>query len=185
MPEYVVHRNSPSGQSERVGVAGVYSADIGRRRRPGASLAAVVRAVLACWGVVLGMLVVGCSGSGPQTVDGQVSFQGAPVATGDIVFVGADGREKYVAKIAEGSYTVSLPQGSYKVEITAVRPVPGKTEMGMHGEAIPVTEQYLPPRFNDSTSLSLEVAAGQSPDADFQLQSSHRPSLDAIRHPPP
>ena len=112
---------------------------------------------------VLGALVMiqGCGQSGPKMLDvkGTVNFDGKPVAEGDIAFlpeneaVGGEG-----AKIKDGQYSMKVKEGRNKVRITGSRVVPGKK--GPMGEDW--VEQFIPQKYNDTTTLTAEVSAGKT-----------------------
>ena len=103
----------------------------------------------------------GCGGGeGLHKVKGTVSYDGQPVAEGRILFrnTGGDGRA-YSAPVVNGAYEVMCEPGSMRVEITATRPVPGKFTKGANGEPdpIPLTEMYIPAKYNTATTLTAEV----------------------------
>src|SRR4029079_17294443 len=87
----------------------------------------------------LGLLVVraGCGREKP-TLDGTVTLDGEPLASGSVLLVKTDGglvREG--AGIKDGAFQVKLPPGTYRVEINA-RKVVGKikvTDIGAAAEA--------------------------------------------------
>jgi hypothetical protein len=118
---------------------------------------------------VLGTLVMiqGCGQGGPKMLDvkGTVKFEGKPIAEGDIAFlpeneaVGGEG-----AKIKDGKYSMKVKEGRNKVRITGSRVVPGKK--GPMGEDW--VEQFIPQKYNDTTTLTAEVSAGKT-QHDFDL----------------
>src|SRR5947207_2468140 len=117
---------------------------------------------------ILGLSVVSCSSEGRLVpVGGSVTLDGAPLPEGDILFTPANpqfGSE--AAKIKDGAYQAALRPGQSKVQIRASRPVPGKK--GPMGEQL--IEDYIPPRYNDQSNLSIDVSSSQRKQ-DFQLQS--------------
>jgi len=118
--------------------------------------------------VFLGLLAFsGCAG-GKNPVTGNVTFDGTPVADGDITFESTDpGGVSEGGKIKDGKYTVHAKPGNYKVKITAVREIPGKKgPMGFE----PATEDYIPTKYNASTELKAEVGKGKD-QFDFTLTS--------------
>jgi hypothetical protein len=122
--------------------------------------------------VVMGVVVlvgvtslIGCSSSstGPKTypVSGRVTFAGAPVERGTILFraLSGDGRG-YSGEISAGGYEVAVEAGEMRVEITASRAVPGKFSEANPGEREPVYEMYVPAKFNTDSTLRATVAPG-------------------------
>ncbi|QDT53697.1 hypothetical protein Pan44_17200 [Caulifigura coniformis] len=120
-----------------------------------------------------GLLIAGCTGGpeGPATVKvtGSVSFDGAPVADGDIVFRRASDQMAYGGKIVGGKYEIETEPGEMKVEITARREVPGKfTTVNVVKE--PVTEMYIPKQYNTNTELTAKIELGPTAPIDFDLK---------------
>lgn len=113
-------------------------------------------------------LLAGCGKSEFETVTGTVTFDGQPLPDGDILFQPAD--PKYgpdAGKINDGKFTLPVRPGSRKVEIRAVRMVPGKK--GPMGED--AHEDYIPAQYNDNTTLTADVQPGSKNEFSFQLTS--------------
>ncbi len=109
--------------------------------------------------------LLGCSAksSGPQMypVEGQVTFDGAPVTRGTILFRRLGGDERgYSGEITDGSYRVMAEAGPMRVVITASRQVPGKFSEVNPGEKDPVYEMYIPAAYNTKSTLEVELSAG-------------------------
>lgn len=118
------------------------------------------------------LLFAGCEPPGPAThvVTGTVTFDGEPVAQGDIVFRDTDGQTKsYGGSITNGKYEFECEPGSKKVEITAMREVPGKMDTSNPGEEVPLMEQYIPENYHAESTLTAEVSGPDS--IDFELKS--------------
>lgn len=119
-------------------------------------------------GLTVVVLFCGCS-QDPKlfSVSGAVTFDGAPVADGDILFVPVDpalGPEP--GKIKDGKYTLKAREGKKRVEIRASKVLPGGAK-GAGGE--PVPEEFLPRKYNDDSTLSAEVKSKGENKADFPL----------------
>ncbi len=118
-------------------------------------------------------LLVGCGPptSETHTVQGTVTFDGAAVAEGDIIFRdGAGQTRSYGGKILDGEFSFESSPGSKIVEISAMREVPGEMDTSNPGEEIPLREQYIPATYNTETTLTAEVSA-ESGSIDFELGS--------------
>ena len=116
------------------------------------------------------VLLVGCGPTGPETqpVTGTVTFDGEPVADGAITFRDAAGQSKsYGGAITNGKYEFESSPGSKKVEISAMRDVPGKMDTSNPGVEVPLREQYIPKQYNEESTLTAEVS-GSDP-IDFAL----------------
>jgi hypothetical protein len=113
-------------------------------------------------------LCIGCrSGAVSYSVSGTVTLDGVPVSKGHITFYPADkSGDASSGKIEDGKYSLMTPAGAKRVEIIANRPVPAKTDaLGM-----PLVEQYIPPKYNIKSTLTVEVSA-QRTNHDFPLTS--------------
>ena len=126
-----------------------------------------------CLSLLLAPLA-GCGrGDGRATVVGEVSLDGAPLATGLIEFTPAPGTTGVAAGgvIENGSYAIPdkgpLP-GSYQVRITAIRatgrqvPMPTIGPGARPGAMMEEKVQYIPARYNTETELVVEIEAGKN-----------------------
>lgn len=142
-----------------------------RSERPFAASPVRAGRLAAC--VVLGV-ITGCSAgsTGPRTypVKGTVTFDGAPVEQGTILFrrLEGDGRG-YSGEITNGGYELQAEAGKMRVEITASRAIPGKFTEVNPGEKDPVFEMYVPKVYNAESTLEVDVTAGSNTHA-FDLK---------------
>ena len=119
------------------------------------------------------VILAGCAESVPetQTVSGTVTFDGTPVAEGEIVFRDAAGQTRSCGgQISDGKYSFEASPGNKKVEITARREVPGEFDTSNPGEKTPLVEEYIPAMYNTETTLTAEVSSSQKT-FDFELKS--------------
>ena len=123
--------------------------------------------------LVVAMLAFsGCAPSGPKTatVAGSVTVDGAPLADGNMIFRDAAGKEKsYGGKVVAGEYSFESTPGSKKVEVRAMREVPGKMDESNPDEPVPAMEQYIPAKYNTETTLTAEVTDSGENRFDFTL----------------
>ena len=120
-------------------------------------------------------LLSGCGGQeGPArvVVSGKVTFQGQPVADGQIRFVPKPGTAAPVTieAIKNGTYSTDtsggVPVGEHLVEIRAYDP----NQPPPTGPGEPPRRQLLPDKYNSKTELELKAKAGQRPiTRDFEL----------------
>jgi hypothetical protein len=118
-------------------------------------------------------VLTGCGPSGPKTVkvSGEVTFNGKPVETGDILFMPAEGHAAPEGgRIVNGRYECVCVPGKKRVEIRAIREIPGTSDPMRDGR--PRVEDYVPAQFNASTNLTAEVPAAGSNALDFTLSGS-------------
>ena len=127
-----------------------------------------------CLLIVSVLVLAGCGPSGPATcaVSGTVTFDGTPVADGQIIFRDAAGTEKsYGGAITAGQYSFESSPGKKKVDITAMREVPGKMDTSNPGVEVPLMEAYIPAKYNTETTLTAEVTKSADEKIDFALES--------------
>jgi hypothetical protein len=118
--------------------------------------------------VPLSLLLSGCGPGGPETyqVTGSVTFDGQPVSNGEIVFFDTDPSVGPDAgQVDQGKFNFLAKAGSKRVEIRASRPVPGMTDMS--GQ--PLTDNFIPAKYNDATTLTATVTADSPNRFEFDL----------------
>jgi hypothetical protein len=121
-----------------------------------------------------GLVSLGCGSSGPTTypVAGTVTFDGVPLAEGDIMLLDADGKlAPDGGKIMDGQFQMKTTAGKKRVEIRATRKEklpPGQE--GAMGESEAYID-YIPPRYNSSSDLILDVQTSGENRFDAKLES--------------
>jgi hypothetical protein len=105
------------------------------------------------WCFIFALAFAGCSESEFVTVTGNVTWNGAPMPVGEVVFYPADNRTSPSAgKVESGAFEFDSKPGLMRVEIQAVR------ETGeIHPDGYKITELYVPPKYNTQSELSAEV----------------------------
>jgi hypothetical protein len=119
--------------------------------------------------VVFGLaLPLGCGPSGgahTYPVTGTVTLGGSPIAEGSIVFDPADGQgSAAMGGIQGGQFTATVPAGEKIIRISAVRTT-GETDQ--YGE--PVTESYIPAKYNTDSEIRRTVNPGEANKFDIAL----------------
>jgi hypothetical protein len=103
---------------------------------------------------VAAMLCLGCAESEYVPVSGVVTWNGAPMPSGEVIFVPADNRTSPSAgKIQSGAFEFVAKPGPMRVEIQSVR----ETGEIHPTEGYKLTELYVPPRYNAQSELTAEV----------------------------
>lgn len=116
-------------------------------RSPGATCA------LSAYGLAL-LLAAGCSRSEFVTVAGDVTWNGAPLSGGEVIFIAEDKRIQPAAgQLKDGTFEFLSKPGKMRVEVQAVRKT-GKLHP-IHG--FELTEVFIPARYNAESVLTAEV----------------------------
>jgi len=117
------------------------------------------------YGLICVVVLIGC-GAGEEgvPVSGQVTFNDEPVPKGEIFFISEESElEGYGGDIIDGAFSANVPEGTYKVRISASRET-GEMEPGPGGpddSPVPVTESYIPAKYNSQTELTATVVSGE------------------------
>lgn len=122
--------------------------------------------LFACWSIVV---LAGCGSSGPGTVSvtGQVTFDGRPLRSGEIIFR-AEGSPSHAGKILDGRYSLDSTAGPKRVEITAVG-TPTTSAAAGSGEPEIEFDVQLPPRYHSRSELTATVTEHSPNEFDFDL----------------
>lgn len=127
--------------------------------------------------------LAGCGEAPPTraTITGLVTYQGKPVEQGDIVFQPTDKAwSKFYAqgKIINGKYEFverGPVVGTNRVEVHGYKRT-GKKRLDVAGknlsEKVEVMEEvvpYIPPEFNEASTLTTEISPGENLDVNFNL----------------
>lgn len=122
----------------------------------------------------------GCGSGGPDRVaiGGKVAFDGQPIKQGKIVFEPRDGGKMSMGEIDDGSYMIPRDrgptEGAYIVRITATRPTGKKLKAAVYADdqtPVDVFEQFIPAKFNQFSSLAVNVEPTAIATHDFALDS--------------
>ena len=122
--------------------------------------------------VVVALLVLGgCGGSKttPVKVSGTVEVDGKPLDDGSINLLGEAGTPASSFPVKNGKFEGTATPGKKKVEIYAYKQV-APTMMGDKPVEGSDKQNYLPARFNTSTTLTTEVTASGLNPSDFKVQ---------------
>ena len=153
---------------------------------PGSAVKSQVRHMIRMRRIVAAVCLIavaslGCNSDGGTpaptraSVRGLVTWEGEPIEEGTITFtpVGDTKGSPTAASILDGAYTLNSTMGPSvgpnKVQIIGMRST-GKTIKAVPPASgdIPQTEQYIPPKFNRSSTLEREIESGDNK-YDFEL----------------
>lgn len=100
------------------------------------------------------LLAAGCSRSEFVTVTGDVTWNGAPLSDGEVIFIAEDKRIQPAAgQLKNGTFEFLSKPGKMRVEVQSVRKT-GKRHP-IHG--FELTEVFIPARYNAESELTAEV----------------------------
>ena len=111
--------------------------------------------------LLLVAVTAGCGPSGPTKypVQGEVRFDGKPLASGTMTLIPESPQARTtVAQIVDGKYAMEVTASDWTVNIQAVRET-GPVNPTL-GEA--PREQYIPAKFNGDSQLKITVPSDQS-----------------------
>ena len=120
------------------------------------------------------LLVAGCDSQQQLPVYGEVRFEGQPVEVGQVAFYPSSqlAASPVAVDISKGAFVLprsdGLRPGKYRVHITAFRK-PKSNESVFAGIPLELPEQYIPTKYNDATSLEVEVQLGGDNCFEFNL----------------
>jgi hypothetical protein len=126
------------------------------------------------------LVLPGCSGAASDraAVSGQVTFDGQPLGSGQVVFEPRGQGRMAIGQLVNGRYSIAAPHGptagEYIVRITASRPTGEKASGGptSGGELKDVYTQFLPAKYNEATELKVQIDPAQGDvEQDFELKS--------------
>lgn len=116
---------------------------------------------------------LGCSNQDPNRgqVTGTVEVDGQPAANGSISFTPIDGNTAATGgAIVDGRYVVDANIGPSKVAINIPKVV-GERKLYNTPDSpkMPITEEALPPQYNEQTTLTHDVQSGPN-EKNFSLK---------------
>jgi hypothetical protein len=131
-----------------------------------------------CLLLSIGILTMcGCGDARRQYVEGKITFDGQPVDKGYIRLIPQEGTKGPAAgaNIENGRFAIAAEDGpfagTFRVEITAMRPGQRKKYDPESDKMVPVPEQYIPAKYNSESELTAAIAAKPSSPLEFPLNS--------------
>jgi hypothetical protein len=100
------------------------------------------------------VLLAGCKRSDLVEVTGEVTWEGKPLPTGEIVFFSPEKSiPPHAGRIVNGSFRFMSKPGTARVDIQAAR-LTGKRDPI---EGFEISELYIPAKYNKDSQLKVEV----------------------------
>ena len=125
------------------------------------------------------LVVAGCGQDtgGKIGIEGNVTMDRQPLATGTISFRPLEPGKSSGGTIKSGAYSLpamkGLMPGKYRVVIRALRDTNETYFNDESGEDEVVREQYIPEKYNTNTELTIELTADGPSNFDFNLSSEN------------
>ena len=126
------------------------------------------------WILALGSAFAAALGCGGTTgkakaipVKGVVTLDGKPLAGGEVSFV-LTGQAPTIIPVKDGAFAGEAFAGSNKVEVRSYKSGP---PLSTDPDKAPTKMNFIPDRFNATTTLTAEVAAGGANDFKFAVTS--------------
>lgn len=115
--------------------------------------------IFCCW-----LALAGC-GDGKATVNGVITMDSTPVASGVVTLV-KDGSPvvREGAIIKDGAFQIRLAPGTYKLELTGQKIIGKRKQKGFDGqdEEVELTGELFPERYNLKSELTQEIHPGKN-----------------------
>ena len=121
---------------------------------------------------VLSICAVGCGPASSvkmRAVKGQVKLDGKPMPNGEIQFE-IPGKVPATIPIKDGAYSGNAPEGKARVEIRAYKPA-APVKMGNEIVNQGSMENYLPARYNSSSTFTADISASGPNEFNFEVTS--------------
>ncbi|MFN3153506.1 hypothetical protein [Bremerella sp.] len=127
-------------------------------------------AIIAMTLVAVGLVSLGCNGQRPvpksYPVQGEVSLDGKPMPSGEVVFVSVAEGIRDTVKVADGKFSGEVLAGDRKVEIRSYVAQAGNTKM-YGADAEPSYVNIIPKKYNEASELTATV--NESDDNSFSF----------------
>ena len=131
------------------------------------------RNIVVLLGLVVPAMLLGCSSSKRQSIEGTVTFKGEKVQKGSINFepIKGTGGPPAGAPIEDGHFSIPKEKGvfvgNFKVTIEAWKKT-GKKVRDVEGHLGEEEAQYIPAKYNKESTLTKEIKIGSN-DLNFEL----------------
>jgi len=133
----------------------------------------LARSPSSVWGCLIVLVGAGCSGSRPEpakaTVSGTVTFDGKPLATGDVFFISRKGQSADRLAIKDGAFAGDVSVGPQTVQIASYKVRRASVMPGMPEEEL--RENTLPAKYGPLSDVVVDIQPGANPPLAYDLKS--------------
>jgi hypothetical protein len=128
--------------------------------------ALLAKSLLGAWGLS-SLLCGGCAESEFVPVNGNVTWNGAPLSDGEVLFIPEEkGLPPGAGRLKDGTFHFMSRPGKMRVDIQAMR----KTGKRHPVRGYEITELYIPARYNAESELAVEVTRDGENEFQFDLK---------------
>ncbi|PQO26179.1 hypothetical protein C5Y96_22325 [Blastopirellula marina] len=125
--------------------------------------------------LLMGLISLGCNGGPPIPksfpVQGEVTLDGKPMPSGEVIFVSVAEGIRDTVKVADGKFSGEVLAGDRKVEIRSYIAKAGNTKM-YGADAEPSYVNIIPKKYNEETELTATVKESDDNSFSFQVTSN-------------
>lgn len=125
--------------------------------------------------LLMGLISFGCNGGPPIPksfpVQGEVTLDGKPMATGEVIFVSVAEGIRDTLKVVDGKFSGEVLAGDRKVEVRSYVAKEGNTKM-YGADAEPSYVNVIPKKYNEETELTATVKESDDNSFSFKVTSS-------------
>jgi len=131
--------------------------------------------VIALVTLLMTIATVGCNNQRPvpksYPVKGEVTLDGKPMPSGEVVFVSVAEGIRDTVKVADGKFSGEVLAGERQVEIRSYIEKEGNTKM-YGADAEPSYVNIIPKKYNEQTELTATVKESDDNSFSFEVTSS-------------
>lgn len=120
-------------------------------------------------GLSAALMLAGCGQGGPTRCEvvGKVTLDGQPVATGEVLFLPADGiGPSDACPIVNGEFKGQVTPGAKQVQVNSTKDT-GKVAP----DGLPDYQNIIPKQYNTESTLTAEIKQGDATPLSFDLKS--------------
>ncbi|WDI42735.1 hypothetical protein [Bremerella sp. P1] len=125
--------------------------------------------------LLMGIVSLGCNGQRPvpksYPVQGEVTLDGKPMPSGEVVFVSVAEGIRDTVKVADGKFAAEVLAGDRKIEIRSYVAQEGNTKM-YGADAEPSYVNVIPKKYNEESEITATVKESDDNSFSFDVTSN-------------
>lgn len=135
----------------------------------------VLKSIAILLALAAGTIASGCNGQRAEPksypVQGEVTLNGKPMESGEVIFVSVADGIRDTVKVADGKFSGEVLAGDRKIEIRSYIAKEGNTKM-YGADAEPSYVNIIPKKYNEETELTATVKESDDNSFSFEVTSS-------------